>query len=90
MQTTARAWGALWHLDGEDRLSRNAIMRDLDVHDYGFTDWIYGPTALAPVEEPAMFTPIPLSSARTGRAEKGQRETDAARQDGAGDDSVSP
>ncbi len=66
VQTTARAWGELWHLDGEQRLRRNAIMRGRDDHDYGFTDWVYGPTALDPDEEPAMFTPIPLSSARLG------------------------
>ncbi|WP_330307825.1 MULTISPECIES: FAD-dependent oxidoreductase [unclassified Streptomyces] len=62
VQTTARAWGELWHLDGDERLQRNTIMRGLDIHDYGFTDWVYGPTALTPDEEPAMFTPIPLES----------------------------
>jgi len=64
--TTARAWGKLWHLDGDDRLRRNAIMRARDTRDYGFTDWVYGPTALTPDEEPAMFTPIPLSGADIG------------------------
>jgi salicylate hydroxylase len=63
VQTTARAWGELWHLDGEPRLQRNAIMRARDTHDYAFTDWVYGPTALTPEEEPEMFTPIPLCSA---------------------------
>ncbi|MEU3948316.1 FAD-dependent oxidoreductase [Streptomyces sp. NPDC029526] len=63
VQTTARAWGDLWHLDGEPRLRRNAIMRARDTYDYHFTDWVYGPTALTPDEEPPMFTPIPLSSA---------------------------
>ncbi|MEU1199714.1 FAD-dependent oxidoreductase [Streptomyces sp. NPDC005813] len=61
--TTARAWGELWHLDGEARLRRNAIMRARDTYDYSFTDWVYGPTALTPDEEPSMFAPIPLSSA---------------------------
>ncbi|MEV6330171.1 FAD-dependent oxidoreductase [Streptomyces sp. NPDC051909] len=61
--TTGRVWGALWHLDGEPRLRRNAIMRARDTYDYSFTDWVYGPTALTPDEEPEMFTPIPLSSA---------------------------
>ncbi|GGJ44165.1 FAD-dependent oxidoreductase [Streptomyces brasiliensis] len=60
--TTARAWGDLWHLDGEARLQRNTIMRGRDTYDYSFTDWVYGPTALTPDEEPAMFTSIPLSS----------------------------
>ncbi|MGW0769199.1 FAD-dependent oxidoreductase [Streptomyces sp. NPDC002676] len=63
IQTTARAWGELWHLDGAERLRRNAIMRARDTYDYSFTDWVYGPTALTPDEEPPMFTPIPLSSA---------------------------
>ncbi|CAL9395160.1 FAD-dependent oxidoreductase [Streptomyces sp. enrichment culture] len=63
VQTTARAWGELWHLDGEPRLRRNAIMRARDTYDYHFTDWVYGPTALTPDEEPPLFTPIPLSSA---------------------------
>ncbi|MGP4087412.1 FAD-dependent oxidoreductase [Streptomyces sp. KR55] len=63
VQTTARAWGELWHLDGEPRHRRNAIMRARDTYDYSFTDWVYGPTALTPDEEPEMFTPIPLSSA---------------------------
>ncbi|MEU1213406.1 FAD-dependent oxidoreductase [Streptomyces sp. NPDC005791] len=64
VQSTARAWGKLWHLDGEQRLRRNAIMRALDPSGYAFTDWVYGPTALTPDEESAMFTPIPLASAR--------------------------
>ncbi|MEV5546075.1 FAD-dependent oxidoreductase [Streptomyces sp. NPDC052309] len=69
VQTTARAWGELWHLDGEPRLRRNAIMRARDTYDYSFTDWVYGPTALTPDEEPPMFTPIPLSSADIGEPE---------------------
>ncbi|MFI0720873.1 FAD-dependent oxidoreductase [Streptomyces sp. NPDC021224] len=63
VQTTARAWGELWHLDGEQRLRRNAVLRARDTYDYSFTDWVYGPTALTPQEEPPMFTPVPLSSA---------------------------
>lgn len=65
VQSTARAWGELWHLDGEPRRRRNAIMRARDTYDYSFTDWVYGPTALTPDEEPPMFKPIPLSSAPT-------------------------
>ncbi|MFI1564236.1 FAD-dependent oxidoreductase [Streptomyces sp. NPDC020490] len=63
VQSTGRVWGELWHLDGTPRLQRNAIMRARDTYDYSFTDWVYGPTALTPDEEPPMFTPIPLSSA---------------------------
>jgi salicylate hydroxylase len=68
VQTTARAWGELWHLDGESRLRRNAIMRARKTDDYAFTDWVYGPTALTPEEEPDMFTPIPLASIRLSPA----------------------
>lgn len=62
---TARAWGDLWHLDGVKRDQRNALLRSRAVADYSFTDWIYGPTALVPENEPDMFTSIPLSSAAT-------------------------
>ncbi|MFL6053129.1 MAG: FAD-dependent oxidoreductase [Actinoallomurus sp.] len=58
----ARAWGELWHLDGVARLQRNAIVRARDTYDYTFTEWIYGPTALTPEEEPPMFSTIPLDS----------------------------
>ncbi|WP_206540776.1 FAD-dependent monooxygenase [Nocardiopsis potens] len=61
--TTSRAWGELWHLDGLARERRNTLLRARDTYDYSFTDWLYGPTALTPDEEPEMFTPIPLSSA---------------------------
>lgn len=60
--TTARAWGELWHLDGVARLQRNTLLRARDTYDYSFTEWIYGPTALTPEEEPPMFSPIPLDS----------------------------
>jgi salicylate hydroxylase len=59
---TARTWGALWHLDGTRRLRRNAILRARDTYDYSFTDWIYGPTALTPEQEPALYHAIPLDS----------------------------
>ena len=34
-----------------------------EVHDYSFTDWIYGPTALVPEDEPELFHRVPLASA---------------------------
>ena len=43
---TARVWGELWHLDGVAREQRNAILRARDVHDYSFTDWVFGPMRL--------------------------------------------
>ena len=60
--STGRVWGELWHLRGTERLQRNAIFASLDPHDWAFTDWAWGPTALFPQDEPAMYTPIPLSS----------------------------
>ncbi|RBY80718.1 FAD-dependent monooxygenase [Blastococcus sp. TF02A-26] len=67
VQTTARAWGELWHLTGADRLWRNEVLRARDVHDYAFVDWLYGPTALTPDQEPPMFTPIPRGTAVPSR-----------------------
>jgi hypothetical protein len=68
--TTARAWGELWHLTGEPREARNHLLRQRDVHDYAFVDWLYGPKALTPDEEPPMFAPqppaVPVSRARAG------------------------
>jgi salicylate hydroxylase len=52
---TARAWGELWHVDGDQRLRRNTLLRARDPHDYTYTDWIYGPTALVPEDEPPMY-----------------------------------
>ncbi|WP_193386486.1 FAD-dependent oxidoreductase [Streptomyces xiaopingdaonensis] len=66
---TARAWGELWHLDGTKRRQRNVFLRARDTYDYGFTDWVYGPTALEPDEEPEMFTAVPLASVRLPEAE---------------------
>jgi 3-hydroxybenzoate 6-monooxygenase len=61
--TTSRAWGQLWHLDGDQRLRRNAILRARDPRDYSFVDWLYGPTALTPDQEAPMFQPVPLDAA---------------------------
>jgi salicylate hydroxylase len=57
---TSRTWGALWHLDGVQRLRRNALLRARDIYDYSFVDWLYERTALTTDEEPPMFRPIPL------------------------------
>ncbi|MFJ8025704.1 FAD-dependent oxidoreductase [Streptomyces sp. NPDC096311] len=59
---TARSWGALWHHVGVEREQRNAVMRARDTYDYSFMDWIYGPTALTPDQEPEMYQAIPLDS----------------------------
>jgi salicylate hydroxylase len=60
--TTGRAWGELWHLDGIKREQRNLLLRARDTYDYSFTEWIYGPTALTPDQEPPLYTAIPLDS----------------------------
>jgi 3-hydroxybenzoate 6-monooxygenase len=60
--TTSRAWGTLWHLDGEQRDRRNQILRARDPHDYTLIDWLYSTTALIPSQEPQMFIPIPLTA----------------------------
>jgi salicylate hydroxylase len=65
---TSRTWGRLWHLDGAERLQRNAILRARDIDDYSFTDWIYGPTALTPDQEPALYRPVPLDSVALAQA----------------------
>jgi salicylate hydroxylase len=59
---TSRAWGKLWHLDGEKRDRRNEILRARETTDYSFVDWLYSITALTPAEEPPMFQPIPLDT----------------------------
>lgn len=65
---TSREWGNLWHLAGEKREQRNAILKARDVYDYSFVDWLYGPTALFPEDEAEMFTPIPLDSVKVNAA----------------------
>jgi len=64
---TARDWGGLWHLDGEKREQRNAILRARDTYDYSFVDWIFGPTALTPDQEPEPYQAIPLDPAEVPR-----------------------
>jgi 3-hydroxybenzoate 6-monooxygenase len=57
--TTARAWGDFWHhRPGSYREWRNRVLLERDIYDYSFIDWLYGPTALTPDQEPPMFTPI--------------------------------
>lgn len=62
--STGRVWGELWHVDGVKRQQRNVILRGRDTYDYTYTDWIYGPTALTPDEEPPLYPSIPLDSVR--------------------------
>jgi 3-hydroxybenzoate 6-monooxygenase len=69
---TARKWGELWHLDGTKRLQRNAILRARDTYDYSFADWIYGPPALTPDQEPALYPTIPLDSVQLEEGSDGE------------------
>jgi 3-hydroxybenzoate 6-monooxygenase len=63
--TTARSWGALWHLDGIPRRQRNTLLRHRDTHDYAYTDWIFGPTALTPAQEPDLYPTRSLDEVET-------------------------
>ncbi|WP_375001266.1 FAD-dependent oxidoreductase [Aeromicrobium sp. CTD01-1L150] len=65
---TARAWGELWHLDGQARAERNAVLLARDTYDYSYVDWLYGPTALLPDEEPAAFPRAPFDAAAQARS----------------------
>jgi 2-polyprenyl-6-methoxyphenol hydroxylase-like FAD-dependent oxidoreductase len=42
VQTTARVWGDIWHVDGLARMLRNALFTDRDVADHKYVDWLYG------------------------------------------------
>ncbi|MEU5722751.1 FAD-dependent monooxygenase [Micromonospora sp. NPDC047738] len=42
VQTTARVWGDIWHVDGVARLLRNELFRDRAPNDYKHIDWLYG------------------------------------------------
>jgi salicylate hydroxylase len=42
VQTTARVWGDIWHVDGIARLLRNALFTDRDPADHKYVDWLYG------------------------------------------------
>lgn len=60
-----------WHHDRIKRLQRNAILRARDTHDYTFTEWICGPTALTPEEEPGTYPVVPLESVDVAADEQG-------------------
>ncbi|HET6626190.1 MAG TPA: FAD-dependent oxidoreductase [Nocardioidaceae bacterium] len=42
VQSTARVWGEIWHLDGLPRLLRNELFADRDPADFKHVDWLYG------------------------------------------------
>ncbi|WP_207787507.1 hypothetical protein [Rhodococcus globerulus] len=39
------------------------MLRARGTQDYTYTDWIYGPTALVPEDEPPLYPIVPLASA---------------------------
>jgi 3-hydroxybenzoate 6-monooxygenase len=41
VQTTARFWGDIWHVDGVARVLRNELFRTRDLSDYRYMDWLY-------------------------------------------------
>lgn len=55
------------------RLQRNPILQARDIYDYSFTDWLYGPTALTPDQEPDLYATMPLDSADLGADRGGPR-----------------
>ncbi|HEX6355964.1 FAD-dependent monooxygenase [Actinophytocola sp.] len=44
VQTRARAWGEIWHVDGLARTLRDELFRDRRVDDFKHVDWLYLPT----------------------------------------------
>ncbi len=44
VQSTARVWGDIWHVDTYvATLLRDEVFRSRDIHDYHLVDWLYGP-----------------------------------------------
>jgi salicylate hydroxylase len=41
VQTTARLWGDIWHVDGVGRLMRNELFRAREPDDLSRADWLY-------------------------------------------------
>lgn len=42
VQSSARVWGEIWHVDGLARTLRNELFSDRDPGDYRHIDWLYG------------------------------------------------
>ncbi|HYO85234.1 MAG TPA: FAD-dependent monooxygenase [Dermatophilaceae bacterium] len=51
----SRDWGRLWHVGADRRGWRNAALLDWDHGDTRYTDWLFGPTALRPQDQPPLF-----------------------------------
>ncbi|MFH5824871.1 FAD-dependent oxidoreductase [Georgenia sp. AZ-5] len=51
VQSTARVWGDIWHVDEYvPMILRDEVFRSRDVHDYKFVDWLYGPVRAGAAE----------------------------------------
>jgi 2-polyprenyl-6-methoxyphenol hydroxylase-like FAD-dependent oxidoreductase len=42
VQSTARTWGEIWHVEGVARAMRNRLLRDRAPGDQEFVEWLYG------------------------------------------------
>ncbi|MEV4574056.1 hypothetical protein AB0K16_12445 [Nonomuraea jabiensis] len=42
VQTAARLWGDIWHVDGVARVLRNELFRTRDLAGHHYVDWLYG------------------------------------------------
>lgn len=42
VQTTARTWGDIWHVDGLARSLHNELLATRSPNDYKHIDWLYG------------------------------------------------
>lgn len=42
VQSAARVWGDIWHVDGVAKLMRDQLMLDRDPDDHRHVDWLYG------------------------------------------------
>jgi hypothetical protein len=51
---------------GLTKKETDAVFDSIDPHDWAFTDWVWGPTALVPGDEPPLYRPVPLDGALPG------------------------
>lgn len=62
VQTAARAWGEMWHVDGPAASLRNEAFRLRRPDDYRHIDWLYGPAQ--PTAVPSDPDPVPAPLGR--------------------------
>lgn len=59
VQSTARTWGEIWHVDGLAATLRDEAFRQRDVTDYRHVDWLYGAPADHPGADAPATAPVP-------------------------------